>query len=162
MLEDEFEKYSIALSNEIKQNVNIENDKTNSISRLEFINKIEVLEIEKKSFIDTINLKNEEIERLKSELELLKNSQFIIKNTLKKEEHTFEEPKIEIQIEEKSTECNNEKEINEKSTEKINNEDYQKEYKNEEVDSKPLKKATKKAAAKKSKSSDGLKMFPND
>jgi len=167
ILEDEFEKYSIAFSNEITQNLNIENDKSNSISKLEFINKLEFLEKENKSISDTINLKNEEIERLKSELELLKKSPIINRkiqeNIIEVVEKLAEErPTEEITIEEKSEENINEKIDSEKQTEENINQDYRENNKNEDLESKPTKKVAKKPAAKKGKSTDDLKMFPND
>jgi hypothetical protein len=166
LLEDEFEKYSMVFSNQIKLNLNIENDKTNSLNTLELTNKIELLEADKKTFIDKINSKNKEIEMLKSELELFKNSQFINKNTLEKEKQNVEKVNIEVPteenyLEETPIEYKNEKVTIEESIEEIKIEEKTIESKNEKAESKPIKKVVKKAAAKKGKSSDDLTMFPN-
>ena len=147
--------------------MNIENDKSNSISKLEFINKLEFLEKENKSISDTINLKNEEIERLKSELDLLKKSPIINKkiqeNTIEVVEKLAEErPTEEISIEEKSKENINEKVGSEKLTEENMNQNSKENNKNEDLESKPTKKVAKKPAARKGKSTEDLKMFPND
>ena len=147
--------------------MNIENDKSNSISNLEFINKLEFLEKENKSISDTINLKNKEIERLKSELELLKKSPIINRkiqeNIIEVVEKLAEErPTEEITIEEKSEENINEKIDSEKQTEENINQNCRENNKNEDLESKPTKKVAKKPAAKKGKSTDDLKMFPND
>lgn len=166
ILEDEFEKYSLALSNQIRLNVNIDNNKINLLNTIDFTDKIELLETDKKNFIDEINLKNEEIERLKSELELLKNSQFINKNILEKDEQEIHKAAVEVTtdeiiIKDESKESNNEKVISDKLTEEIINLDSQEDYKNEDLEPKPIKKIEKKAAVKKGKSNDDLTMFPN-
>jgi hypothetical protein len=75
ILEKDFEKHSIEFFNLIKTNIYSENEKNNSESKLLLINKIEALETEKKSFVETIELKNKELENLKFELEQLKKYQ---------------------------------------------------------------------------------------
>jgi hypothetical protein len=138
LLENEFEKYSIDFLNNINHNINSENGKNNSESKIELLSKIEVLETEKKSFTHTINTQNEEIEKLKFELGLSKkedvntNSNFKITNTIS------EKPTLENILEEEHLT-----------------------YKNDNAGLKPIKKAPKKATSKNSKPSDDLNMFPN-
>lgn len=139
LLEKEFEKYSIDFFNQIKSNINIENEKMNSKNKLELINKIEVLETEKKSFIDTIALNKQEIEKLKSELELFKKEQISINSDFEVAKIIGKKPNLENNVEEKSLD-----------------------HKSKKAESKPIKKAAKKVAvSKKSKSSDDLTIFPN-
>lgn len=144
LLENDLEKYSIEIFNQIKSNINIENEIKNTESKLELINKIEVLQTEKKSIIESLNLKNEEIEKLKTELDLTKKSQINIKNIPGVENLEVEEEKVEV--------VNTENIVGEKLLE----------LKSEKVEPKQTKKPTKKANTKKSKSSDDLTMFPND
>ena len=151
LLESEFEKYSMAFTNEIKLNINLENEKNNLLNTLEYKKRIEHLEVNEKSRIDAINLKNKEIDRLNSELEYLKKEKQIVHIM------ALEEPNAEIPIEDN----NNEKLTYEKLTDEINNIDYQKDFKNEKLEPKPTKKAVKKASEKKGKSPDNLTIFPN-
>lgn len=139
LLEKEFEKYSIDFFHQIKSNINIENEKMNSKNKLELINKIEVLATEKKSFIDTIALNKQEIEKLKSELELFKKEQISINSDFEVAKIIGKKPNLENNVEEKSLD-----------------------HKSKKAESKPIKKAAKKVAvSKKSKSSDDLTIFPN-
>lgn len=138
LLENHFEKYSIEFFNQIKPNINVENEKNNSESKIELIKKMQVLETEKKSLIESITLNNEEIERLKFELELSKKEQISTISTVEVEKTKAEKPTLENIVEEGTIE-----------------------YKNEKAESKPVKKAPKKAVPKKSKPSDDSTMFPN-
>ncbi|MBK8674537.1 MAG: hypothetical protein IPN93_16605 [Bacteroidetes bacterium] len=141
LLENDFEKYSIQFFNQIKKNINNENEKNNSETKLVLINKTEALETEKKLFLETIELKNKELENLKSELEQLKKYQVNTNTILEKQEvekENVEQINILNIVEEKPLE-----------------------YKNEKVDPKPIKKASKKAVVKKNKPTDDLTMFPN-
>jgi hypothetical protein len=154
LLEGEFEKYSMAFTNEIKLNINLENEKTILSNRLEFTKKIEFLEANEKSSIDEINLKNKEIERLKSELEDLKKEKEVVYKL------ASEEPKEENSIVEKTKE--NEKATNEKLKQEIKNVDDKNDSENKDLESKPAKEVVKKSSGKKGKSSGNLNIFPND
>lgn len=133
LLENDFEKYSIEFFNQIKPIISKENEKNN----LELISKIEALETEKKSLVETTELKNKELENLKFEIEQLKEYQARPSTVCEKQE--VEKVNILNVVEEKSLEYNKEK-----------------------IVSKPIKKVSKKAVSKKSKPTDDLTIFPND
>lgn len=82
ILEKDFEKYSIEFFNQIKTNINSENEKNNSDSKLVLINKIEALETKNTLLVETLNLRNEEIEKLNLELKELQT--LYSKNTKEK------------------------------------------------------------------------------
>lgn len=138
LLEDEFEKYSMAFTNEIKLNINLENEKTNLSNTLEFTKKIELLEANEKAKVNELNFKNEEIEKLKAELEHLKKEKELVNKI------ALEKPKEEHSIVENTKENNNEK-----LNEEINKIDYQKDSKNKDLESKSEKKVVKKQSPSK-------------
>lgn len=143
LLESEFEKHSVDFFNQIKPKISLQSDITNSETNLELSTKIEFLKAEMKSFAETIRQQNEEIQKLKSELNLAKNAQFISNNILEIDGQEIEEKKSEVISIQNIVE---EKDL---------------EYDSEKAEPKSIKKVSKKTLSKKSKLSDDLTIFPN-